>query len=95
MEVLEKLKHLQLVSKILMELESHLGLSEKDLAEFLISQAEGCRDAKEFHAKLASEDEFPEQLSERLYKFIRLMSKKPYVKGCSLSDFLQRHQERS
>lgn len=77
--MLAQLKHYQLVSKILMELESHLGLSEKDLAEYIISMATDCTEAKDFHAKLSSEEEFPAQLSDTLYKFIRLMTKKLYA----------------
>lgn len=80
MEILQKLRHFQLVSKILTDLESHLGLSEKDLAEYIISVSAECKDAKDFHEALTSDEvEFPAQLSETLFKRIRLMmSKKTY-----------------
>ncbi|XP_025424865.1 ATP-dependent RNA helicase DHX8 [Sipha flava] len=39
MEELPKLEHLSLVSKICTELENHLGLNDKDLAEFIIDLA--------------------------------------------------------
>ena len=37
---LEKLERLSLVSKVCTELENHLGLNDKDLAEFIIHLAE-------------------------------------------------------
>lgn len=37
---LEKLEKISLVSKICTELENHLGISDKDLAEFIIHLAE-------------------------------------------------------
>lgn len=40
MEELRKLEHLSLVSKICTELDNHLGLADKDLAEFIIHLAE-------------------------------------------------------
>ncbi|GLH04522.1 ATP-dependent RNA helicase DHX8 [Gryllus bimaculatus] len=40
MNEVEKLEHLSLVSKICTELENHLGLNDKDLAEFIIDLAE-------------------------------------------------------
>lgn len=47
MNEVEKLEHLSLVSKICTELENHLGLNDKDLAEFIIALAEknDCFDA--------------------------------------------------
>lgn len=40
MDEVEKLEHLSLVSKICTELENHLALNDKDLAEFIIALAE-------------------------------------------------------
>ncbi|XP_046888920.1 ATP-dependent RNA helicase DHX8-like isoform X1 [Hypomesus transpacificus] len=40
MEELKRLEYLSLVSKVCTELENHLGISEKDLAEFVINLAE-------------------------------------------------------
>ncbi|XP_034415247.1 ATP-dependent RNA helicase DHX8-like [Cyclopterus lumpus] len=39
-EEIQRLEYLSLVSKVCTELENHLGLSEKDLAEFIINLAE-------------------------------------------------------
>ena len=40
MEDLLKLQELSLVSKICTELENHLGINDKDLAEFIIALAD-------------------------------------------------------
>ncbi|KAI0219876.1 ATP-dependent RNA helicase DHX8 [Lamellibrachia satsuma] len=40
MDELDKLEHLSLVSKVCTELDNHLGLNDKDLAEFIIHLAE-------------------------------------------------------
>ena len=37
---MEKLQHLQLVSKVCNELENHLGISDSTLAEFIIDLAD-------------------------------------------------------
>jgi hypothetical protein len=46
MAALDKLQELSLVSKICTELDSHLGLADKTLAEFIIHLAESHGDAK-------------------------------------------------
>lgn len=46
MAALDKLQELSLVSKICTELDSHLGLADKTLAEFIIHLAESQGDAK-------------------------------------------------
>ena len=40
MEEMRKLQHLSLVSKICTELENHLGIGDKTLAEFIIDLAD-------------------------------------------------------
>lgn len=40
MEEIEKLEYLSLVSKVCTELDNHLGLNDKDLAEFVIALAD-------------------------------------------------------
>ncbi|KAI4460487.1 hypothetical protein MML48_5g00017484 [Holotrichia oblita] len=40
MNEIEKLEHLSLVSKVCTELENHLGMNDKDLAEFIIHLSE-------------------------------------------------------
>ena len=50
MDELEKLEYLSLVSKVCMELENHLGLNDKDLAEFVIALAEKNKTFDKFSA---------------------------------------------
>ena len=40
MDEIEKLEHLSLVSKVCTELDNHLSLNDKDLAEYIIHLAE-------------------------------------------------------
>ena len=58
---LEKLERLSLVSKVCTELENHLGLNDKDLAEFIIDLAEKNETFDKFKKALvdASGDSFP------------------------------------
>ena len=60
MEDLQKLEELSLVSKICTELENHLGINDKDLAEFIIALAEKYSSLEKFKAALAKNGaEFP------------------------------------
>lgn len=58
---LEKLERLSLVSKVCTELENHLGLNDKDLAEFIIDLAEKNDTFDTFKTALidASGDSYP------------------------------------
>jgi ATP-dependent RNA helicase DHX8/PRP22 len=62
MDIVAKFKQLQVVSKIVQELENHLGLSDKDLAEFIINLADK-NELQDFVKDLNENggDEFPEQ----------------------------------
>ena len=51
-EDLVRLEELSLVSKVCTELENHLGVGEKDLAEFIISLAEKNTSLEKFKAAL-------------------------------------------
>ncbi|KAK1376639.1 RNA helicase [Heracleum sosnowskyi] len=50
--LLEKLQYLSLVSKVCTELESHLGFSDKTLAEFITELGRNCKTVDAFDAKL-------------------------------------------
>ena len=47
-----RLEELSLVSKVCTELENHLGVGEKDLAEFIISLAEKNKTLEKFRSAL-------------------------------------------
>ena len=60
MDDLKKLEELSLVSKICTELENHLGINDKDLAEFIIALAAKHPTLERFKASLDKNGaEFP------------------------------------
>jgi ATP-dependent RNA helicase DHX8/PRP22 len=72
---IKKLKYLSTVNKICIEIENHLGETNKDLAEFVISLCKESKDEKEFKKKLyENEAEFSESFIQNLFKLINLMS---------------------
>ncbi|KAJ6644225.1 ATP-dependent RNA helicase DHX8 [Pseudolycoriella hygida] len=74
MEELKQLEHLSLVSKICTELDNHLGLNDKDLAEFIIALAEQNQTFTSFK-KVLNENgaEFPDSFITNLLRIIQLM----------------------
>ncbi|KAK0726344.1 ATP-dependent RNA helicase DHX8 [Apiosordaria backusii] len=81
MDDLESLELLSLVSKITSELQNHLGISEKTLAEFLIAQRLECSSLDDFKSKLASvgASDFPPSLVESIDRLVKTMH--PKFKG--------------
>ena len=74
MDELEKLEYLSLVSKVCMELENHLGLNDKDLAEFVIALAEKNKTFDKFKAVLMENGaEFSDSLIANLLRLIQHM----------------------
>ncbi|XP_019749287.1 ATP-dependent RNA helicase DHX8-like [Hippocampus comes] len=71
---LKCLEYLSLVSKVCTELENHLGISEKDLAEFIISLADKHPTFGEFKAALTQNGaDFTETLTTNLFRIIKTM----------------------
>ena len=57
------------------ELENHLGISEKTLAEFIINLASGTNSVKEFQKALVSNKaEMPESLVQTLWNVIQRLT---------------------
>ncbi|KAB1265595.1 ATP-dependent RNA helicase DHX8 [Camelus dromedarius] len=88
-EELAKLEYLSLVSKVCTELDNHLGINDKDLAEFVISLAEKNITFDTFKASLVKNGaEFTDSLISNLLRLIQTMrppakpstSKDPVVK---------------
>ncbi|PSN56761.1 ATP-dependent RNA helicase DHX8 [Blattella germanica] len=77
MDEVEKLEHLSLVSKICTELENHLGLNDKDLAEFIIALADK-NDTLESFKKVLMENgaEFSDSFIANLLRIIQHMKPK-------------------
>uniref|UniRef100_A0A182N920 RNA helicase n=1 Tax=Anopheles dirus TaxID=7168 RepID=A0A182N920_9DIPT len=86
MDELEQLEHLSLVSKICTELENHLGLNDKDLAEFIIDLAHKHPNLEAFKRVLVENGaEFSDSFTTNLLRIIQLM--KPAGKQHSASGF--------
>lgn len=65
MEEIEKLEYLSLVSKVCTELDNHLGMNDKDLAEYVIALADENPTFEAFRAALEKNGaEFTVSLSE-------------------------------
>jgi ATP-dependent RNA helicase DHX8/PRP22 len=77
MEDLESLEILSLVSKVTSELNNHVGINEKTLAEFVIAQHAKCRTLTEFKSSLEDMGaEFPQSLIESIDRLILTMHPK-------------------
>ncbi|KAH0562145.1 hypothetical protein GP486_003163 [Trichoglossum hirsutum] len=86
MDDLESLEFLSLVSKVTSELQNHLGVSDKTLAEFVIDQHSKCTSLPEFK-KLLEElgAEFPQSLIESVDRLVLTMHPK-YKKAKKVKD---------
>ncbi|KAI4603002.1 DEAH-box ATP-dependent RNA helicase prp22 [Pestalotiopsis sp. 9143b] len=83
MDDFEELELLSLVSKVTSELQNHLGISEKVLAEFIISQRLECSSIDEFKQKLAPMGgaKWPHSLFDSVDRLVRTMH--PQFKSAS------------
>lgn len=80
MDDLESLELLSLVAKVTSELQNHLGISDKTLAEFVIDQHSKCHSLPEFKSQMeAMGAEFPNSLVESVDRLILTMH--PKFKG--------------
>jgi ATP-dependent RNA helicase DHX8/PRP22 len=74
MDDLASLELLSLVSKVTSELNNHLGVSEKALAEFVIDLHSKCKNLEDFGERMASfEVEFPRSLLESIDRLVWTM----------------------
>jgi ATP-dependent RNA helicase DHX8/PRP22 len=74
MEDLHNLEYLSLVSKICTELDNHLGINDKDLAEFIIHMAQESDSYDSFRRKLSENDaDFPDSFTSNLYRIVQKM----------------------
>jgi ATP-dependent RNA helicase DHX8/PRP22 len=86
MDDLQSLELLSLVSKVTSELQNHLGISDKTLAEFVIAQHEQCKSLAEFKAKLEDMGaEFPNSLVESIDRLVLTLHPK-YKTGKAKDD---------
>ena len=78
---LERLEKLSLVSKVCTELENHLGLNDKDLAEYVIHLAETNDTFDKFKKvlnEISGDEAFPDSFVANLLRIIQRMN--PTVK---------------
>lgn len=74
---LAKLQHLSLTSQICSELENHVDISDKTLAEFIIHLAEEAVDVNNFISKLTENGaDFPLPFCRRMYSIVESMMPK-------------------
>jgi ATP-dependent RNA helicase DHX8/PRP22 len=80
MDDFEGLELLSLVSKVTSELQNHLGINDKTLAEFVIAQHAECSSLDEFQKKLEEMGaDFPQSLIESVDRLVLTMH--PKCKG--------------
>ncbi len=80
MDDFESLELLSLVSKVTSELQNHVGISDKTLAEFLIAQRLDCQGLDDFRKKLAVVGaDFPPSLVDSIDRLVRTLH--PKLKG--------------
>jgi ATP-dependent RNA helicase DHX8/PRP22 len=77
MDDFESLELLSLVSKVTSELENHLGIKDKTLAEFVIAQQLECSSSEEFQKKMEDMGaDFPQSLIDSLDRLVKTMHPK-------------------
>lgn len=77
MDDLESLELLSLVSKVTSELQNHLGINDKTLAEFVIAQHSKCSTLADFKAQMeAMGAEFPPSLVDSIDRLVLTMHPK-------------------
>ncbi|KAI1815171.1 P-loop containing nucleoside triphosphate hydrolase protein [Poronia punctata] len=78
MDDFEELELLSLVSKVTSELQNHLGINEKTLAEFIIAQRLQCKNIEEFRGKLAGMGgaSWPDSLFDSIDRLVLAMHPK-------------------
>lgn len=99
---MERLELLSLVSKITTELQNHLGVNDKTLAEFVIAQHDQSASFATFKARMESmEVDFPSSLLESIHRLIMTMHPKcknqemefdPEMKSTSVGDLERKAQ---
>ncbi|RKF74212.1 Pre-mRNA-splicing factor ATP-dependent RNA helicase prp22 [Golovinomyces cichoracearum] len=77
MEDLESLEILSLVSKVTSELQNHLGICDKTLAEFVIAQNVQCKSLQDFQETLDKMGaDFPQSLIESIDRLVKTIHPK-------------------
>ncbi|KAH6862186.1 P-loop containing nucleoside triphosphate hydrolase protein [Alternaria alternata] len=87
MDDLANLEFLSLVSKVTSEIQNHVGVSDKTLAEFVIDQHAKCKGVTDFKNQLeAMGAEFPQSLVESIDRLILTLHPKYKNKGANVKE---------
>ncbi|TMW55938.1 hypothetical protein Poli38472_008586 [Pythium oligandrum] len=80
---MDKLQELSLISKVCTELENHLGMSDKTLAEFIVDMVRESPSSTKFLQQIKDQElPLPSALAENLYRIVNTMApRKPGAKG--------------
>ena len=96
MDDLASLELLSLVAKVTSELQNHLGIHDKTLAEFVIAQHSQCQSLPKFHAKMEEMGaDFPKSLVESIDRLILTMHPRHKEKANGHSTGTQIHGDGS
>lgn len=80
MDFIKQLQFNSLVNRVVTELDNHLGMKDKELAEFIISLAEEASAVSDFKEALTSTGaEMGDQLIETLWNLIKKLDPKKLV----------------
>jgi ATP-dependent RNA helicase DHX8/PRP22 len=82
MDAVAKLRHLSLVQKVVVELDNHLSMPDKDLAEFLVDLASTCPSLSSFSASVAESgggEPFPPALLASIYRAVSAIKSTPSI----------------
>ena len=86
MDALAKLEYLSLVSKICTELDNHMSMNDKDLAEFMISLAKKGKKLPKFKQLLKKDGaDFPDSFINNIFRLIQTMQPSILLKKGSSS----------
>ncbi|WPH04601.1 pre-mrna-splicing factor atp-dependent rna helicase prp22 [Acrodontium crateriforme] len=85
MDDFEQLEVLSLISKVTSEINNHMGISDKTIAEFVIAEHEKSKNLADFQTKL-DEYEFPTSLTESIDRLIKTLHPKYKKAGNSVGN---------
>lgn len=84
MDDLEELEYLSLVSKITSEINNHMGIADKTIAEFVISEHEKHKSKPDAFSGALEEFDFPESLISSIDRLVRTLHPKYKSTGAAL-----------
>src|SRR5436189_3304247 len=94
MDDLQSLELFSLVSRVTTELQNHLGINDKTLAEFVIDHHLKCSSFSDFKSSLEAKGaEFPQSLLDSIDRLVLTMHPKYNSKQTSSGDRLDKKED--